>query len=487
MQPNTKRLFLLLSLVAAACDKPTPVAKPRPSAPAPPPPAAEPKAPVVVAMPAPAPVAIGMEDPFARLKQSTADSLNAGYKAARKKKYSDARDAFHAVVAAQPDHTAARFEELKAAAGEGDFAAIPALWRELLRRDYVGYAEKLERGKDLAPLRASSNWKEVQAIKTEMKAQYVASAGKGFLFVARLRPHNSPTFADYSDTAALELDQEVYQFDPGSKRIRRLTDTGGQVVAIHREGGKVMVLTAKNLKKFEGGTAFSKPEVAVLSLETLEKTAALAIDGDARAVALCFSAKGEPVATVNGSVETKALTLDATATALVQVEDGCVATLATTTARPTGVDHRRPSPEGVELSEDGLQVTGVDADKPVRSSQAIRAGSLSWSPGKKRFAYTGTIDRCAKPGLEKPASNPLFVWDATQKKAARVSADPGAYETQWLDDDHLAYEARAAGPGKLTIHDFTGGEPVTLKTPAGAGLYGVPTLPCDTASLALAH
>lgn len=486
MHSNTQRLFLMFSLVAAACDRPAPP-RTRPSTPAPSPPAPEPApAPVVTAKPTVAPAVVGMEDPFARMKQATVDQLNAGYKAARRKKPTEARAAFHAVVTAHPDHTTARFEELRAAVGEGDLAAVPGLWRELLQRDFVGYAERLERSKEMAPLRASAQWAEVQAIKSEVKAQYQAGLGKGVLFVARVRGHGAPTFAEYSNTAALELDQEIYQFDPGSKRIRRLTDTGGKVVALHREGGKVMLLTAKTLKKVDGGSAFSKPEVSVLSLDTLDKTAALAIDGDARAVELCFSAKGEPVWTVNGAVETKALTLDATGTALVDVEEGCGTTLATTTARPTGVEHRRPAPEGVALSEDGLQVSGVDAEKPVRSSQAIRAGSLSWSPGKKRFAYTGAIDRCAKASGTKPAVNPLYVWDAGQKKAARIPADPSAYETQWLDDDRLALEARSNGPGKLTIHDFTGQPPLTLKTPAGAGLYGLPTLPCDSDSFALA-
>jgi len=490
MQPNTKRLvhlLALLPLVAPACGKPAPVTRARPAAPSPPPVSQPQPAPVVVALPAAAPVIIGMEDPFGRMKAAAVNSLNAGYKAARKKRPAEARAAFHAVVVAHPDHAAARFEELKAAVAEDDLAAVPALWRELLRRDFVGYSERLERSKDLAALRDSSQWSEIQAIKAAMKGRYLAGLGKGLLFVARMRPHGVPGFADYSDSAALELDQEVYQFDPASKRIRRLTDTGGQVVAIHRDGGKVMVLTARTLKKVQGGTAFSKPEVAMLSLESLEKTAPLSIDGDARSVELCFSAKGEPVWTVNGAVETKALTLDATGTALVSLEEGCGTTLATTTVRPTGVEHRRPEPEGVALSEDGLQVTGVDADKPVRASQAIRAGSLSWSPGKKRFAYTGAIDRCAKPSLEKPAANPLYVWDASQKKSARIDADPSAYETQWLDDDRLAFEARTTGPGKLSIHDFSGATAQTLKIPAGAGLHGLPTLPCETASLALAH
>jgi hypothetical protein len=483
MLTNAKRLLVVLCLLPGACTRPAPAPKPRAAAPSPTP-VPEPE-PAPAARPAsPPPAAVGMEDPFGRMKPATAAKLNDGYRAVRKKKYPEARDAFHAVVAAQPDHAGARFEELKAAALDGDFAAVPALWRELLQRDYVGYADRLDRPKDLAPLRASAEWRQVEAIKAELKARYAAGLGKGLLFVARARPHGAPSFADYSDAAALELDQEVYHFDPATRRIRRLSDTGGQVVAIHREGGKVMVLTAKTLKKVEGGTSFSKPEATLLALDTLDRTGPIAIDGDARSVDLCFSPKGEPVWTVNGAVESKALTLDATGSALVAVEEGCGTTLATTTVQPTGIEHRRPDPEGVALSEDGLQVSGVDADKPVRASQAIKTGSLSWSPGKKRFAYTGTGDRCAKPADKKP--NAVFVWDADQKKATKVSSDPAAYQTQWLDDDHLAYESRTGGQAKLVLHDFgPGGAPLTLKTPAGAGLYGVPTLPCEGASLAM--
>jgi hypothetical protein len=479
---NAKRL-VVLCLLPVACSRPAPAPHARPSAPSPPPAATPEPAPVVEAAP-PTPVVVGMVDPFGRMKPATANKLNDGYRALRKKKYDEARAAFHAVVDAQPDHAGARFEELKAAALDGDFAAVPALWRELLERDFVGYAERLERAKELAPLRASPAWAAVQAIKAEMKSRYAAGLGKGFLFVARVRPHAAPTFADYSDAAALELDQEVYHFDPTNKRIRRLSDTGGQVVAIHREGSKVMLLTAKTLKKVEGGTSFSKPEATVLALDTLEKTGPIAIDGDARSIDLCFTAKGEPTWTVNGAVETKAMTLDATGSALVAADEGCDATLATTIVQPSGIEHRLPDPEGVALSEDGLQVSGVDADKPVRASQVIRAGSLSWSPGKKRFAYTGTGDRCAKPAEKQP--NAVFVWDAAQKKATRLSAEAAAYQTEWLDDDHLAYESRSGGQVKLVLHDFTG-ETLTLKTPAGAGLYGLPTLPCEGASLALAQ
>jgi hypothetical protein len=491
MQPSTRRLVLLLLLTGNACDGKAPATRARPSAPSPPaavtPPESHPRPIVTPLPPPPAPPVIGMEDPFGRMKQAQVNTLNAGYRAFRQKKMSQAREAFHAVVAAYPDQVGARFEELRAAVAERDHAAVPELWRKLLERDFVGYADRLERAKEMASLRASPEWAQVQAIKAEVKARHGSGLGQGFLFVARARPHGTPTFADYSDTAALEQDQEVYHFDPATKRFRRLTETGGHVVALHREGNKLIVFTAKTLKKVEGGTAFSKPEAILLSLDTLEKTGPIAIDGDTRSAALCFSPKGEPIWTVNGAVETRTLTLDATGSALVAVEEGCSATLATTLVDPIGIQLHRPDPEGVALSQDGLQVTGVDGDKPVRASQSIRPGSLSWSPGKKRFVYAGHNDRCAKvDDKQKGPPNALLVWDAAQKKALRLNAEPASYETQWLDDDHLAYESRTGNSARLTVHDFTaGGAPLTLKTPAGAGLYGMPTVPCPSGELAL--
>jgi hypothetical protein len=126
----------------------------------------------------------------------------------------------------------------------------------------------------------------------------------------------------------------------------------------------------------------------------------------------------------------------------------------------------------VALSEDGLQLSGVDGLRPLRAREVIRPGSFSWSPGRTRFVYTGSIDPCA------PSPNSLFVWDAGRKKASRVTAAVGSYETQWLDDDCLAYESGADRAPRLTIHHFGGVERITLETPAGAGLFGMTTLPC---------
>src|SRR3954453_13050501 len=96
---------------------------------------------------------IGMEDPFARLSGEAARSLKAGYKAMQAKKYDEARAAFAAVVTALPDYSPARLQEVKAAALGGHAGDVPALWKELLARDFVAHVGRLDKPKELAVLR----------------------------------------------------------------------------------------------------------------------------------------------------------------------------------------------------------------------------------------------------------------------------------------------------------------------------------------------
>ena len=140
-----------------------------------------------------------------------------------------------------------------------------------------------------------------------------------------------------------------------------------------------------------------------------------------------------------------------------------------------------------------MQLGGIDGERLVRANQTIRAGSLSWSPGKKRFAYTGVADRCKvvesiAAGTAKLAPNGVFVWDMDEKKAKRVKAAMARYETQWLDDDRLAFETGQGDSARVAIHDFSSdGGPVTLDVPATA-LHGLPALPCpDSQAQALVH
>ena len=432
---------------------------------------------------------LGMEEPFFNLGPTGWKTLKAGWRAMGKKQYGEARESFAAVVSAYPDHTEVRFQELRAAVLDGDFAAVPGLWRSLLARDFVGFSGRLDRSKEMAALRGSPVWAELQAIRTEAAGKHATGLDKGMLFVAR-GTSLEPELIEGGGEVKLQLGQEAFHFDPATRRMRRLTDTGGQVLGIQRdaEGKRLMLVTAGGMKKQDGQVLFTGVKATLLSLATGMRTGSFPIDGEPSAVELCFSDQDEPVWGLftngqAGNQSGKALTVESTGTTLVPHEQGCGTALATTRVSPTGVEHRRPAPEGIAVSGDGLQLSGVDEDRPVRAAQAIRPGSLGWSPGKKRFVYTGVLDRCqAHQQLvtgNKPSPNGVYVWDSADKKAERVKAAVAGVETQWLDDERLAYEVQKGGGSQLIIHDFRGeGAALTLDVPAGAALHGIPALPC---------
>jgi hypothetical protein len=492
MKPTLKQLLIASVILGGACEGNPPPFKTKDvdvkATPKPAPVAEVVAPPALPPPPQPAPLQAGMVEPFKLMNSSSMRTLDDGWKAMRRKEYSEARAAFHDVVLAYPDKPATRFAELRAAVLSGDLPAVPALWRELLARDYVGYARRLDSGKEMAVLRKSPQWPKVQAITAEMKAKHLAALEHGFFFVGRLRPSAPVLSGDEVDgeSVKLALEQEVYHFDPGTGLIQRISDSGGKVLALHHDGqrGSLMVLTGGALKKTGGTLAFANPEASVISLQTLERTGPLGLDADASAVDLCFSGKGEAVwsPVFAGLREAKAFTLDATGTSLVASEETCGGGVATTSVKPAGVVHRKPTPEGVALSEDGLRILGVDEDVPVRATSAIRPESLGWSPGKKRFVYTGNVAQCGPAkldlGAEPEAGNGLYVWDAERKRSTRVTS-ASAVEAAWMDDERLAYQTGSDKATKLTIHDFSpGGFSTTVKVPAGAGLFGIATVGC---------
>ena len=510
MKPTTARALLITTLFATttACEE-----RPHSRPPAPigtTTQASATKAPELTppVLPAPkppaTPPAVGMVDPFKLMNTAGARSLDLAWKAARKRRYTEARAGFAGVVAAYPDKTATRFAELRMAALEGDFPSVPELWKQLLARDYLGYARRLDSDKEMAPLRRSPEWATIQAITAEAKLAHARGLSEGVFFVARVRGAGRPQFGpDLGDgvgaLAKLDLDQEAYHFDGTTGRFRRLSDSGGKVVAIHHDSDKrqLMLLTAEGLKKQDKQLGFHQPAVTVLSLDTLEKLGPLPIKSgkqvsadSAAEVKLCFSDKGEPLwltSSLTDPTGARAYTFDATGTGLVATDEGCGEGAAVTSARPAGVKHQRPSPEGVALSDDGLSLDGVDEELPVRATSAIQPGTFGWSPGKKRFAYMDMdgveSDSCQDNlGLEtSPPASALYVWDATRKRARRISKASSSFTAQWLDDDRLAYEVGKGAVKKLgiAIHDLAaGGTTITLATPAGAGLFGLPSLDC---------
>jgi hypothetical protein len=493
MKSATKQCLLLITAVAgaSACNSQTPRPTPQPAtpaAPAPPePPTPPPAAPAVPAAKGKTvdvgPVVVGMEEPFKLLNRAAAKTLDEAWKAAKKKQHGEARAAFHALVASYPDKPAARFQELRMAALTDDFAAVPELWRGLLTRDFVAYEKKLATGKEFAALRKSEAWSVVTGITKEVKAAFVKDLDRGFFFVGRLHPATTPILTGVE--TKLALDQEAYHFDPETKRIRRMSDTGGRVVGLHhdRERGQLLLIGAGALRWQDAKPVYAGLEASAIALDTLERRGPVAIGGDAANVDLCFSEKGEPVFSLGGPSSPEPYTFDATGTSIVKTDGRCGVAVATTRVSPSGSEHFRPDPEGVTLSDDGQELAGVDDELPVRTTTEIRPGSLGWSPGKKRFVYSGRLDRCegAIKGTltSTPPVNALYVWDAEKKRAVRIASASASYEAHWIDDDRLVYEAAGPRGSKLLVHDFSVGETVTVNVPAGGGLSGVATVGCQ--------
>jgi hypothetical protein len=421
---------------------------------------------------------IGMDDPFARLSGDGPRQLNLGYRALRTKKYDDARAAFGEVITLTPDHGPARYQQVRAIALSGKLADVPDAWAGLLARDYVAFAGKLEKPKEMAPLRAAPEWAAVQRAEKDYRYAYSKGLERGLFFVARTREAGAVRFAA-GGTAPLDLNQEAYHFDPAASKYRRLTETGGHLFAIAvSPGHKVLsFLVARKLASAGDGQAFDEPEVGYVDLVSLETVGPFKIAGRPAQVALGFTAAGEPVWEAGEKYMVDSAKTAVAAQAAAQVAG------AKTVATPQVVHGEPAAASGARVSADGRAIEIAGADKPVRAARDLDPSSIEWSPGKKRLTYAGKIDACKViAGETKEAKNELFVWEADKKTASRVAQAVSYFDTLWLDDDKLVYEGGVGKDGKLHVVDLATRNDVALKPRYGAGLYGFPTLSCEKPS-----
>jgi hypothetical protein len=453
---------------------------------APPPPA--PAAPPVAQAPAEPLPAVGMTDPFARLTGDGVKSLNAGYKALRAKDYDGARTAFAAVVAAFPDYSPARLQEIKAAALGGHTADVPALWKELLVRDFVGVAGRLDKPKELAPLRTAPEWARLKSLEASVRPAYAAGVGQGILFIGRER---DPAVKGDEDTAKLELHQEVYAVDPTLARYRRLTDTDGHVFALSAAPGNkaISFLVVTTFAAPTGATELLDPSVGSIDLATLETTGPLALGPPgtrAASVVLGWSGQGEPVWIVrpgHGAAEAS-YALDATRTAVVSVPVSGAIPTNRTVASPAAVATEGETADQVTVSDDrkSLQIAaaqGGGEDRTLRATRALAPDSLRWSPSGQRLVYAGAYDDCGPAAAgSKLDKNELFLWEKGKKAAARIATAPSAFRARWLDDTRLAYQAGVGKQARIHVLDVSTNADTTLKARAGAVFVGFSALFC---------
>ena len=438
-----------------------------------------------VTAPAAAAIVPGMTDPFARLTSDAAKDLNAGYKALKAKKFDDARTSFASVVKAVPDYSPARFQEARAAALGGHFADVPDLWRELCARDGAGYFGRLDKAKDMAPLRASPEWAKVGAAEKDARAAWVNGLDKGFFLVARAREVAPPKFGD-DGLGKIDLQQEAWHFDPATARYRRLTSTDGHLFAINvsadRKQLMFIAVTTLEREAATGENELYKPQAGIVDLTTLTATGPFALTERAKAVSLEFAATGEPRWLVNRD---DAFTFDSARTALVKVPRAATeigSEPGATVALADKVEHFGAAVTGVKRADDGLTLTVDGNPTPLRSARPIAGGSIEWSPGKKRFVYAGVLDACkiiqGEANGVKGERNELYIYDADKKVVARIASAISTFDALWLDDNRVVYEGGVGKGATLHIYDASTREDTALKSRAGAGLFGFPSLTC---------
>ena len=427
------------------------------------------------------PPVVGMEDPFVRLTGEAARSLKAGYKAMQAKKYDEARAAFAAVVSAAPDYSPARMQEVKAAALGGHAADVPALWRELLARDFVAFAGRLDKPKELAPLRAGPEWARIKAQEASVRAAYAADLGKGFFFVARSRDLAIKKAGE--GMSKVDLNQELYQIDAAAKRYRRLTDTDGRVFAysVAPERKAISFLIVASVAEPSGpAPQFLDPSVGSIDLATLETTGPLRLGppgARADAIVMGWTAQGDPVWTVRGENAAETFyTLDATRTATVTVLASGAVAGHRTTATPSSVSTTSTPAEQVTVADDRRSLQIVDEDRTLRATRELDPDTVAWAPAGKRLAYAGAFDEC-NPPKGKAAKNELYFWERGKKAAARIATAPSAFRLAWLDDDRLVYQAVAGKQSKIHVLEVATKSDTVLK-PRAATLVGFGGVVC---------
>ena len=429
---------------------------------------------------------VGMADPFATPKNDAAKLWETGSIALRQKRAPVAIAALQNVVSDAPDWTPARWALVRALVMGERYDDAVKQWDELVARDFVGAAGKLDKAKEFDKLRASTQWPKFHEIEERYRAPYARGLDKGFFFVARTHSAVEPQFADGATEAPLSLRQEVFHYDPDAKRFRRLTDTGGHAFAIGRapDGKSLLFLEAPRLHRENGEDSFVDPRVGVLDLGDLALVGPFTNKGRYDQVGLGTNKSGQPMFTfVVTSGATVAYTIDTARTGLATLQgDGVIPAGGETRAWPNQVAHfDDKAVPGVKMEDGATQFLIDGIDQPVIAARPLAQSSLTWSPSKTRLTYAGKLDACKILKGESKDKNELYVYDKTRHTAQRIAAAVSSFATLWLDDDRLVYEGGVGKDGKIHIYTFSTHADEALPTRHGAGLYGVPTLACEQA------
>jgi hypothetical protein len=435
---------------------------------------------------------VGSPDPFATLPSEASKLFATANNALKMKKPQPAVAALQNVVDQAPEYTPGRWTLIRALAQLGRFDDVVAAYEPLIARDYVGYAEKLDKGAAFAALRAAPQWAKIQELKTRYRTAYAVGLDGGFFFVARTHAASEPKWSGKVDggagagEAALDLKQEVFHYDPAGKRYRRVTDSDGHAFAINRapDGKTLAFLVAGRLNRENGVDAFRDPRLGALELATLTVIGPFADKGSFDQVGLGTNKSGQPMFTlIVRSGASAAFTFDTARTGLGALTgDAVIPQGGETRAWPNQVAHfEDKAVPGVKIEDGATQFLVDGVAEAVIAARPIAQSSLAWSPGGTKLTYAGKLDACKILKQQSTDKNELYVYDKQKRAAQRIAAAISHFETLWLDDDRLVYEGGVGKAGRIHIYTFSTHSDEALPTRHGAGLYGVPTLACEQA------
>ena len=191
--------------------------------------------------------------------------METGFLGLKQKKAPVAVAALQNVVGDTPDWTPARWGLLRGLVMAERYDDALEQWEELLRRDFVAMAGKLDKGKEMEKLRGAPQWPKFGELQERYRTAYARGLDKGFFFVARTRSAVEPLFANGATETPLALKQEIFHYDPDGKRFRRLSDSEGRAFAIDRtpDGKSLLFLLAPKLHRENGVDSFVDPRVGV--------------------------------------------------------------------------------------------------------------------------------------------------------------------------------------------------------------------------------
>ncbi|MSP60617.1 MAG: hypothetical protein EXR72_09810 [Myxococcales bacterium] len=299
----------------------------------------------------------------------------------------------------------------------------------------------------------------------------------GFFFVARSR--EASVRWDEHDEGAEDLAQEAYHADFRGGACTRLTDTGGRVQAIGADPSHRFLSFVLAARITRGGerSHFIEPRIGWIDLRTLVTAGPFPVPGRRSIVDLVFSYAGDPILVTDGDQ----WTWDGTKRVFVagrleptQIDPARGRTL----ALPERVHHYGAPTVATRIGADGRSIAIDGQGAVARVEREIETTTVEWSPGRKRLAFAGVFATCPKKRDSAPEDNQLFLYDAATRAAAPIARARSAFDSLWLDDDRLVYEAGTGAAGRLhLLHVPTGADRI-LDTPFGAGLFGL-AAPCD--------